>query len=132
MNHQADDLYVRRGRLIERIAMEARQSEYVDQKSGVSARLTITALESLYSTCERRMTVNGETSTRARIADLYGIIPAITGKVELVYEGEVEGIGAVAQTLIGKAIRKEFAERLRQVAEIDCTVLEPGESMTLE
>ncbi len=96
-------------RLIERIAMEARKSEYIDQKSGVSARLTISALENLYSTCERRLLVNRESSTQARIADLYGIVPAITGKVELVYEGEVEGIGAVARTLIGKAIRAEFA-----------------------
>ncbi len=98
-------------RLIERIAMEARHSEYVDQKSGVSARLTISALENLYSVCERRMLINGEGATRARIADLYGVVPAITGKVELVYEGEVEGIGAVARTLIGKAIRAEFTDR---------------------
>jgi len=98
-------------RLIELIAFEARQSEYIDQKSGVSARLTISALENLYSVCERRMILNGEEKTHARIADLYGIIPSITGKVELVYEGELEGITAVAHTLLGKAIRKEFLEK---------------------
>ncbi len=95
-------------RLIERVAMEARKSEYVDQKSGVSARLTISALEALYSVCEQRMIKSGSKKTSARISDLYGIIPSITGKVELVYEGEVEGISVVANTLIGKAIRSEF------------------------
>ncbi|MEP7171836.1 MAG: magnesium chelatase, partial [Bacteroidota bacterium] len=98
-------------KLIELIAFEARQSEYIDQKSGVSARLTISALENLYSVCERRMLINGEEKTTARIADLYGVIPSITGKVELVYEGELEGITAVAHTLLGKAIRKEFLEK---------------------
>ena len=95
-------------RLIEQIAFEARKSEYIDQKSGVSARLTISAYENLYSVVQRRMLINGETTGYARIADLYGIIPSITGKVELVYEGELEGISNVAITLIGKAIRSEF------------------------
>jgi magnesium chelatase subunit I len=95
-------------RLVELIAFEARKSEYIDQKSGVSARLTISAMESLYSVAQRRMLLNGETQTTARIADLYGIVPAITGKVELVYEGELEGIASVAMNLIGKAIRSEF------------------------
>ncbi|MBS1764829.1 MAG: sigma 54-interacting transcriptional regulator [Bacteroidetes bacterium] len=94
--------------LIEQIAMEARQSDLIDQKSGVSARLTISALENLYSACERRMLLNNESSTQARINDLYSIIPSITGKVELVYEGELEGIQNVAYTLIGKAIRNVF------------------------
>lgn len=94
--------------LIERIAFEARESEYVDQKSGVSARLTISAMESLYSVAERRMLINGEKNTIARISDLLGVIPAITGKIELVYEGELEGISNVAIYLIGKAIRSEF------------------------
>jgi magnesium chelatase subunit I len=97
-------------KLIEHIAMEARHSEFIDQKSGVSARLTISALENLYSVCERRMLLNGETKTQARISDLYGIISSITGKVELVYEGELEGIQTVALTLLGKAIRKVFLE----------------------
>lgn len=94
--------------LIEHIAFEARNSEFVDQKSGVSARLTISAFENLFSVAERRMLLNKETEATIRIADIHGIIPSITGKVELVYEGELEGINAVAFTLIGKAIRKMF------------------------
>ncbi|GMU85086.1 MAG: magnesium chelatase [Ignavibacteriales bacterium] len=96
--------------LIEQIAFEARSSEFVDPKSGVSARLTISAYENLYSTAERRMLITGENSTSARISDLYGIIPSITGKVELVYEGEQEGSTKVAVTVIGKAIRTLFGE----------------------
>ena len=94
--------------LIEQIAFEARESEYVDSKSGVSARLTISAYESLLSAAERRALINGEDTTYVRISDLYGVIPAICGKVELVYEGEVEGPVIVAQNLIGKAIRTQF------------------------
>ncbi|WP_209331373.1 magnesium chelatase [Lunatimonas salinarum] len=94
--------------LIEQIAVEARSSEYVDEKSGVSARLTISAYENLISTAERRLYRNGETDTVVRIVDLIGVIPAITGKVELVYEGEQEGAGLVAYNLIGKAIRTLF------------------------
>lgn len=95
--------------LIEQVAFEARESDFVDKKSGVSARLTISALENLYSTIERRMLINRESKGYARIADIYGILPSITGKVELVYEGEVEGIATVATMLIGKALRKQFA-----------------------
>jgi magnesium chelatase subunit I len=94
--------------LIEQIAIEARSSEYVDEKSGVSARLTISAYENLISAAERRMYMNDESSTIVRVADLIGVIPAITGKVELVYEGEQEGAGLVAYNLIGKAIRTQF------------------------
>ncbi|QRQ99411.1 sigma 54-interacting transcriptional regulator [Dyadobacter sandarakinus] len=94
--------------LIEQIAFEARESEYVDSKSGVSARLTISAYESLLSTAERRALINNETSTYIRVSDLYGVVSAICGKVELVYEGEVEGPVIVAQNLIGKAIRTQF------------------------
>ncbi|MEB2783130.1 magnesium chelatase [Algoriphagus persicinus] len=98
--------------LIEQIAIEARGSEYVDEKSGVSARLTISAYENLISAAERRMYINGESNTIIRIADLIGVIPAITGKVELVYEGEQEGAGLVAYNLIGKAIRSQFVNYL--------------------
>tara|TARA_R110002124_G_scaffold118966_2_gene276576 strand:- start:469 stop:2007 length:1539 start_codon:yes stop_codon:yes gene_type:complete len=94
--------------LIEQIAFEARESEYVDSKSGVSARLTISAYESLISTAERRCLINDENHTTVRISDLYGVVSAICGKVELVYEGEVEGPVIVAQNLIGKAIRTQF------------------------
>ncbi len=96
--------------LVEEIAFEARQSEYIDAKSGVSARLTISAFENLVSAAERRMILNGEKDTFLRISDLYGVIPAITGKIELVYEGEQEGPLKVAHILIGKAIKKLFED----------------------
>jgi magnesium chelatase subunit I len=91
--------------LIEQIAFEARNSEYVDKKSGVSARLTISAYENLISNAERRMIINREKSTFVRISDFLGVIPAITGKIELVYEGELEGPAKVANILVGKAIK---------------------------
>jgi magnesium chelatase subunit I len=96
--------------LVEQIAFEARESEYIDSKSGVSARLTISAYENLISAAERRRIINNERNTTARISDLYGVIPAITGKVELVYEGEQEGPYKVANILIGKAIKTVFSK----------------------
>jgi magnesium chelatase subunit I len=95
--------------LIEQIAFEARKSEFIDQKSGVSARLTISAYENLISTAERRMIINREKSTFVRLSDFNGVIPAITGKIELVYEGELEGPANVANTLIGKSIKALFS-----------------------
>ena len=95
--------------LIEQIAFEARKSEYVDSKSGVSARLTISAYENLIAAAERRSILNNEKSATIRVSDFVGVIPAITGKVELVYEGEQEGPGIVAQNLVGKALRAQFA-----------------------
>jgi magnesium chelatase subunit I len=97
-------------RLIERIAIAARDSEFVDEKSGVSARMTITAFENLSSAIERRMLVNGEEKGYSRLGDLMGIVPSITGKIELVYEGEQEGPALVAQKLISQAIRGLFPE----------------------
>jgi magnesium chelatase subunit I len=94
--------------LVEAIAFEARKSEYIDGRSGVSARLPIAALESLVSAAERRLLLFHERSAAVRVADFIAVIPAITGKVELVYEGEVEGAGKVAHYLIGKAIRSQF------------------------
>jgi magnesium chelatase subunit I len=96
--------------LVEQLAMEARKSEFVDQKSGVSARLTISALENLVSTAERRALRNGEEKTMVRLADFIGVIPSITGKVELVYEGEQEGALNVAYRLMGQAIRTMFLQ----------------------
>jgi len=96
--------------LIEQVAFEARESEYVDEKSGVSARLTISAYENLMSAAERRTLINKEKDTFIRVSDFIGIIPSITGKVELVYEGEQEGPGIVAHNLVGKAIRTQFLQ----------------------
>lgn len=94
--------------LIEQISFEARESEYIDEKSGVSARLTISAFENLISYAERRRIINNEKQAIARISDLSGVIPAITGKIELVYEGEQEGPAKVAQILINKSIKRLF------------------------
>lgn len=96
--------------LIEQIAMEARGSEFVDQKSGVSARLTISAYENLVSTAERRALYDNKEHTVVRISDFLGVIPSITGKIELVYEGEQEGPLNVAHRLTGKAIRTLFTQ----------------------
>lgn len=94
--------------LVEQVAFVARESEFVDQKSGVSARLTISAFESLVSTAELRMLKAGSKKTTARINDLLGIVAAMTGKMELVYEGEQEGPHHVALQLIGMALRSHF------------------------
>jgi magnesium chelatase subunit I len=94
--------------LIEEVAIQAKSSEFVDEKSGVSARLTISAFEILKSAAERRAIINNHNKTKIRLSDFYGITPAITGKVELVYEGEQEGAGIVARDLLGKAIRSQF------------------------
>ncbi len=97
-------------RLIEQVAFEARNSEYVDKKSGVSARLTISALENAVSTAELRAIQNKEKTTQVWMSDLIGIIPSITGKIELVYEGEQEGPYQVAFHLLDKAIRTQFIQ----------------------
>ena len=91
--------------LIEQIAVEARSSEFVDEKSGVSARLPISAYESIVGACERRMLINGEKKVEARIGDLLAAIPAIVGKIEMVYEGEQEGAVSIAHKLISSSIR---------------------------
>ena len=97
-------------RLIEQVAFEARGSEFVDKKSGVSARLTISAFENAISAAERRAIVNNEKQTQVWISDLVGIIPSITGKIELVYEGEQEGPYQVAMNLVDKSIRSQFVQ----------------------
>ncbi|MDI1354337.1 MAG: magnesium chelatase [bacterium] len=96
--------------LVEQIAVEARSSEFVDSKSGVSARLTISAYESLISAAELRFLKNNIPYSFARIGDLYGAVPAINGKIELVYEGEQEGPAVIAQNLISLAIRNLFVQ----------------------
>ncbi len=104
--------------LVEEIAFSARESEFVDKKSGVSARLTISAYENLYSTAERRMMRNEEDKTTARISDFWGVVPALTGKVEMVYEGEQEGAHVVALTIIGAALKKMFLQRFPNPAKL--------------
>jgi magnesium chelatase subunit I len=97
-------------RVIEQVAFEARSNEYVDKKSGVSARLTIAAFENAVSSAERRAIINNEKNTQVWMSDLVGIIPSITGKIELVYEGEQEGPYQVAINLIEKSIRNIFVQ----------------------
>jgi magnesium chelatase subunit I len=94
--------------ILEQIAFEARQSEYIDHKSGISARMSITAYENLISTAERRAILNQESATSVRYSDLIGMIPSITGKMELVYEGEQEGSAFVADQLIRQATKTLF------------------------
>lgn len=91
--------------LIEQLSFEARDSEFVDHKSGVSARMSITAYENLISAAERRALLVNENKTSVRFSDLLGTIPALTGKMELVYEGEQEGAEFVAEELISAATR---------------------------
>ncbi|KIA87742.1 AAA family ATPase [Flavobacterium sp. AED] len=105
--------------LLEQISFEARESEYIDNKSGVSARLSITALENLLSTAERRALKSGEDKTTLRLSDFMGIIPAITGKVELVYEGEQEGAAVVAQHLLGDAIHTFFPAYFPKIEKLE-------------
>ncbi len=94
--------------VVEQTAFEARASEYVDQKSGVSARMTRAGLETLVSAAERRALVHGEAETTLRPSDFVFLEPAVTGKVELVYEGEQTGAAGVAQLLIGRAVKSIF------------------------
>lgn len=111
-DHQKNNIRIQKqsAKMLEMISFAARESEYIDEKSGVSARLSISGYENLASTAERRMLINGEKTTNARITDFWGVVPAITGKVELVYEGEQEGPYLVALHLMNKAIKDLFLE----------------------
>ncbi|NDI99702.1 magnesium chelatase [Flavobacterium sp. LaA7.5] len=105
--------------LLEQIGFEARESEYIDYKSGVSARMSITAFENLLSTAERRALKSGAEKTTVRLSDFMGVIPAITGKVELVYEGEQEGAAVVAEHLIGNAVKTVFADYFPKIEKLE-------------
>src|SRR5438270_4813737 len=105
--------YVRE--MVEQIAFVARDSELVDQSSGVSARLTISAMELLQSNLERRAAMTGDTHVFPRLSDLAMVLPAITGKVEMVYEGEQQGAEVVARKLIGTAVNKLFESKFPPV-----------------
>lgn len=105
--------------LLEQISFEARNSEYVDAKSGVSARMSITAFENLLSTAERRVLISGASDTTIRLSDFMGVIPAITGKIELVYEGEQEGANFVVETLIEEAIKSLFQDIFPKINKLE-------------
>lgn len=97
--------------IIEESAVQARDSEFVDQNSGVSVRLTISFLENLTSNLERRGLTTGDTKVYPRLVDLRTALAAVTGKIELVYEGEQEGAEKVARHILGKAVREVFLRR---------------------
>ncbi|WP_310993646.1 magnesium chelatase [Aequorivita marina] len=104
--------------VLEQISFEARENDFIDAKSGVSARLSITAFENLLSTAERRALQNGDEKTSVRLGDFIGVIPSITGKIELVYEGEQEGVNQVAQQLIVDAANTAFKERFPKIEKL--------------
>jgi magnesium chelatase subunit I len=99
------------GEVIERIAFEARTDKRIDRRSGVSQRMPITVTENVVSNAERRAVLTGETEIVPRIADVYSALPAITGKIELEYEGELVGGHAIARELIRRAADATFRER---------------------
>tara|TARA_B100000795_G_scaffold28904_1_gene19103 strand:- start:9871 stop:11334 length:1464 start_codon:yes stop_codon:yes gene_type:complete len=104
--------------ILEQISFEARESEFIDSKSGVSARLSITAFQNLLSTAERRGLQNGDPETAIRLSDFLGVIPSITGKVELVYEGEQEGANEVAKQLIADAVKTQFLQYFPKIEKL--------------
>jgi len=120
-NRQVDSVYVPdlAKDLLEQISFEARNSEYVDAKSGVSARTSITAFENLLSTAERRALLTGAETTMVRLSDFLGVIPAITGKIELVYEGEQEGADGVAEILIDDAVKTLFPKYFPKINKLE-------------
>ena len=105
--------------LLEEIAFEARNSEYVDAKSGVSARMTISAMENLVAAAKLRLIETESTNTALRLVDFASIIPSITGKIELVYEGEQEGADQVAQLLIDKAVITQFEKIFPSIPKLE-------------
>ena len=105
--------------LLEQVAFEARESEYVDAKSGVSARMTISGMENLVAGAKLRLIESGFERTAVRLIDFMSIIPSITGKIELVYEGEQEGADEVAKMLIDQAIMTEFEKRFPRVPKLE-------------
>jgi magnesium chelatase subunit I len=101
--------------VVEEIAFQAREDKRVDRRSGVSQRLPITTLESLVSSAEQRAARNGEKAVVARVADVYAALPAITGKMELEYEGELKGADTVARELIRTAVGRVFSKHFTDV-----------------
>jgi magnesium chelatase subunit I len=101
--------------VVEEIAFQAREDKRVDRRSGVSQRLPITTLESLVSSAEQRAARTGEKSAVARVADVYAALPAITGKMELEYEGELKGADTIARELIRTAVGRVFSKHFAEV-----------------
>ncbi len=94
--------------IVERIAFAGREDKRIDTSSGVSQRLPISCLENALSNAERRIYMSGHNHGVVRVADVYAALPAITGKLELEYEGELKGADRVARDLIQRAVRETF------------------------
>ncbi|MDG1373714.1 MAG: sigma 54-interacting transcriptional regulator, partial [Flavobacteriaceae bacterium] len=105
--------------LLEQVAFTARKSEYVDAKSGVSARLTISAMENLMAAAKLRLIETEASKTTIRLVDFMSIIPSITGKIELVYEGEQEGADEVAKILIDNAVMIQFGQLFPRISKLE-------------
>ena len=105
--------------LLEEVAFTARKSEYIDSKSGVSARLTISAMENLIAAAKLRLIETSSEKTTIRLVDFMSIIPSITGKVELVYEGEQEGADQVAKLLIDSAVESQFDNLFPRISKLE-------------
>ena len=105
--------------LIEQINFEARNSPYVDEKSGVSARLSISAYQNLVSTAELRLIKSNDKDTVVRMSDFFGVVPAITGKIELVYEGEQEGAESVVKQLVTNAVKTLFPNYFPNIEKLE-------------
>jgi magnesium chelatase subunit I len=113
-NHKVEvPQYLRQ--VVEEIAFQAREDKRVDRRSGVSQRLPITTLESLVSSAEQRAARMGEKHVVARVADIYAALPAITGKLELEYEGELKGADTIARELIRTAVGRVFSKHFTDV-----------------
>src|SRR5271154_3114254 len=96
--------------VVEEIAFQAREDKRVDRRSGVSQRLPITTLESVVSSAEQRAVRTGESTSVARVTDVYAALPAITGKLELEYEGELKGADFIVRELIRTAVGRVFSK----------------------
>ena len=105
--------------IVEQISFEARESVYVDSKSGVSARLSISAFENLISSARRRMLINGESNTVLRMTDFNAVISAINGKIELVYEGEQEGATEISRLLILESVKTFFINYFPKIKKLN-------------
>ncbi|MBW8359754.1 MAG: sigma 54-interacting transcriptional regulator [Weeksellaceae bacterium] len=105
--------------LLEEVAFAARESEFVDAKSGVSARLTISAMENLMAAAKLRLIESGAVKTTVRLLDFMSIVPSITGKIELVYEGEQEGADHVAKLLIDEAVMVQFEQLFPRIPKLE-------------
>ena len=101
--------------IVEEVAFQAREDKRVDRRSGVSQRLPISALENVLSAAEQRAVRSHESAAVARVADVYAAIPAMTGKLELEYEGEMRGAENIARELIRAAVGKTFTKYFTNV-----------------